>query len=917
MENSSYYSLNWLTSSQPGQSSSPSSFDDWPKERQSSSNHASATSSATLGELNDIFTELGAPTSTSSNSPSTSFYTPSSFYVTPHQAPFNAISYGSSWPSSSSSSAVPLSSYSTLNGATSSTVQPIQRPLQSPTQGAQMAIDPQLAGLAAQPTSQAQSLYSHSPPSSSPPPQHTSPPPQQAQHQAFSFSPGSTFHTNPGILQQYIQQQSPHLHLQQPQPQQAQQLTQGTLSPAALHSPSTFTTIPATSFYAPPRAQSPPFLQLQPPNVTSTSSTPSSSSQPTPQPPPSGPTPAEKRAQLYNSIKPMLQPTSFTGAGAVAALAKLLDEYGASEVDHQLRMEVLTKIRDGAGNHYFRAWAENPVALEITREWLKQAYSAQQDSPLSEMTMPLLHIIDRLPLTVDSLKTSKLGKLVVKLVKEHPTPAIKDMASNIERKWRRIVEGASSKAKEEDLKTKKRKLEAPSKAPTLAKKPAVGLTTSTKPIAVKKESSVSSLSSVAKPTTTKDAKSDSSFFSAPKAKPKLPSFKKAPPPAPGSVKKEMDMNVAQPSSIDPFQEALKSMKGRRGSPAIGPGPAATPPPGTSNTPPSASGTPAPGFTKLGKKKKSVTWAPDGSLESIKLIEPAVYDDDTIDGIHMNLRDLHGGEGAALHAHMFEETVDWSEPIPIEIPSDIEYPPRGEGSEEKMVQELREQTALSALYMSDAQVPDTPAEASNTIPEEDLDKDAVVMTSGPEVDSIFWSSDAAAAPPVPPVPNHLGAVADILSQLSATMNSAGGISSVAGTAGVPMTGIVSSGQDMVNLNNVDPMSLPTEQVQLLLQQLNPQASYNGGGDQPWPANPAANQFSQYGYGGGGDDNEPAGGMPSRWSEGRGRGRGRGRGSRGRGGGDEGFRHSKRKPCSFFQSGRCRYGDQCDFAHEMIS
>ncbi|KAF5393581.1 hypothetical protein D9757_000391 [Collybiopsis confluens] len=903
MESSNFYNLGWLASSQPGQTTSSTSFDDWPKESQTSTNHASPSSSATLGEVSDIFTELGGP--------------------------FNAISYGASWPASSSSSTVPLSSYSTLNGATSTSMQLIQRPPQSPTQ---MAIDPQLANLSAQSQSQTQSLYSQGTTTTSPPPQHTSPP-QQPQQQPFSFSSASSIY-HPSILQQLLQQQSPQLNLQI-QSQQPQQVQQGTLSPSALHPPSVFTTIPTNSFYAPSRAQSPPFLQLQPSNITSASSTPSSS-QPTPQPPPLGLSPAEKRAQLYNAIKPMLQASSFTGAGAVSALVKLLDEYGTLEVDSQLRMEVLTKIRDGAGNHYFRAWAENPIALEITREWLKQAYSAQQDSPISEMTMPLLHIIDRLPLTVESLKASKLGKLVVKLVKDHPTPVnrlvtlvhfedepesgrfpsafsssrclyysqifderktskanISDMASNIERKWRRIVEGASSKAKEEDLKSKKRKLDIPTKSLTSVKKPAVGSATSTKPIAVKKEPLSSSL--VVKPaTTTKDAKSDSSFFSAPKAKPKLPTFKRAPPPPPG--KKDMDMNIAQPSSIDPFQEALQSMRGRRGSPAIGSGSAATPPPGTSNTPPSTAGTPTPGLTKLGKKKKSVTWAPDGSLESIKLIEPAVYDDDTLDGIHLNLRDLHRGEGAALHAHLFEETIDWSEPIPIEIPRDIEYPPRGEGSEEKTVQEQREQTALSALYMSNDQVPDTPAEATNTIPEEDLDKDAMQMTSGPDVDHVFWSSDAAAlAAALPPV-NNYGAVADILSQLSA-MHSVGGVNGVAGAAGMPMIGTGSSGSsgenEMVNLNNVDAMSLPTEQVQLLLQQLNPQAPFNGaGGDQAWPAN----QFSQFGYG---DDIDSAG-PPSRWPEGRGRGRGKGRGRGGRG--DEGFKHSKRKPCSFFQSGR---------------
>lgn len=110
----------------------------------------------------------------------------------------------------------------------------------------------------------------------------------------------------------------------------------------------------------------------------------------------------------------------------------------------------------------------------------------------------------------------------------------------------------------------------------------------------------------------KDAKSDSSFFSAPKPKPKLPSFKKAPAPAP--VKKEE--NVAQPSSVDPFQEVLRTMKARKESPAV-----STPPP-TVNTPPQTNS-----LSKNGRKKKFVTWAPDAQLESVRLIERAVYDDD--------------------------------------------------------------------------------------------------------------------------------------------------------------------------------------------------------------------------------------------------------------------------------------------------
>jgi protein phosphatase 1 regulatory subunit 10 len=215
--------------------------------------------------------------------------------------------------------------------------------------------------------------------------------------------------------------------------------------------------------------------------------------------------------------------------------------------------------------------------------------------------------------------------------------AVKDMASNLERKWRQMLpqtkddpsknlkgdgeinEGgscppvflpASPLTPDADPKPKKRKLsEPPAKAGPPAKKAAVAVaSSSTKATTVKKETKSSAV---------KDAKSDSSFFSAPKPKPKLPSFRKAPVP----VKKEPDVNVAQPSSVDPFQEALKSMgKAWKETP--------TPLPGASVGSPSASAAAIPAIA--GKKKKSVTWAPESRLEQVKYIEKAIYDDDPVD-----------------------------------------------------------------------------------------------------------------------------------------------------------------------------------------------------------------------------------------------------------------------------------------------
>lgn len=725
--------------------------------------------------------------------------------------------FSSSWPQLSTTSTtgaqVPLSNYSSLNGATTSTTSPPRQP---------MAIDPALTNLNG----------------------------SALNGQTRSYYPLPSHNNTSFLLSQFYQQH-----------QQQQQQPQGTLSPQA--------------------------LQLLSPTF-STPSTSTSSLQPTAQ---------DRKDQLLTSLKPLLDPKAFTGAQAVASLAQQLESFGIQDVEQSTRLMILSKMRDHAPNHYFRAWTENPGAMDILRDWLKTAVANKNET--IEIIMPLLHIIDRLPLTVETLKTAKLGKLILKLVKDPPTPAIKDMASKVERKWRRLLEGAKGTPIEieeiEDSRSKKRK-EAPTKVSGLSapptKKPAVG---SVKPLA----SSATKKKEVVKPVVqpAQEVKTDSSFFST--TKKKLPSFTKKPPaPPPATVKKETETtNIAQPSSIDPFQEALRSMgKLRKESPV--------PTPSSSATPPQVGTASLTGLTKSGKKKKTVSWASPDKLESIKLIEKAIYDDDDpVDGGHFahSLRDLDRGEGAALHAHLFEETVDWSEPLLVEIPEDVESRPRGENSEEKVTQEQREQTALNALYMTPAQIPDTPAEASYTLTEVDVDKDVQHMILGPEVDSIFWSDPPPQPPPnqIQPIPTPtptMGmppSVSDLISQLGSTP--------------------VESSAALATLQ-----ALPPEQIQSLLQEVSamtqgqlPQPQQQQppfGHDPTWqPQN--QNQFA-FDYGSYHDDNnvDRAG-----WG-GRGRGGAVRGGPPGGGRGGGAFRQFRRKPCSFFQAGRCKYGDQCDFAHD---
>jgi hypothetical protein len=148
----------------------------------------------------------------------------------------------------------------------------------------------------------------------------------------------------------------------QPQSQQ-QQVSQGTLSPFALHAPH-LSAISPSSFY------------------TATSQSDLSVS------------PSQSRLEAFlNGIRSSLQPKNLSGGvRGVQQLVSKIVEFGISEVSAQTRFDILTKIRDNAGNNYFRAWLENMAAMDITREWLKAGATSNTDNQVLETVMPLLHV---------------------------------------------------------------------------------------------------------------------------------------------------------------------------------------------------------------------------------------------------------------------------------------------------------------------------------------------------------------------------------------------------------------------------------------------------------------------------------------------------------------------------------------------
>src|ERR1700676_5412811 len=172
----------------------------------------------------------------------------------------------------------------------------------------------------------------YSPPSNYSTPQFAQQQPQHPHSQSYQTNLHPSLSINPQYIQFYQQPQ-------QPQPQQSQM--QGTLSPHALHSPSSslMTSLMTPTFYS--HQQGPSTSQAVNPQA--------------------------RKDNFQAAIKPLLQPNSFTGAGAVNTLVTLITDYGSQDVGAQSRLEILTKIRDNAGNHYFRAWSENMTAIDITR----------------------------------------------------------------------------------------------------------------------------------------------------------------------------------------------------------------------------------------------------------------------------------------------------------------------------------------------------------------------------------------------------------------------------------------------------------------------------------------------------------------------------------------------------------------------
>ena len=215
----------------------PSSSNSWKEDTVNGDATEVGTSAGSQAgiDMNDFGIDLNAVSSTSTAMSPTS----QAFYSHPYSqhnyfmpGPFNAMPYGSvQWANQS----LPLSNYSSLDGATSSTPPQLSAAPSQHSSSQSLMIDPSLTTINGSDSTRQQ--LSHSPNPSAQPSQPSQPRSYSAfQHPTLSINPSyvlpSQFYSS--------------------QPQQASQ-SQGTLSPHVLHASSPSTTNSTTqSLYSPP-----------------------------------------------------------------------------------------------------------------------------------------------------------------------------------------------------------------------------------------------------------------------------------------------------------------------------------------------------------------------------------------------------------------------------------------------------------------------------------------------------------------------------------------------------------------------------------------------------------------------------------------------------------------------------------------
>lgn len=374
------------------------------------------------------------------------------------------------------------------------------------------------------------------------------------------------------------------------------------------------------------------------------------------------------------------------------------------------RVSVVQRMCEVGTPGYLKAFSSDIRGREILAAWLSDATPPRKaDIPddsetWKEVLCPLLELLLRLPIELDHLKDHVgLGKLITGAQKRARSERARKLADDVKEKWSALVPARPNPGEARD-------------SPPLApKRPAPGAPSE----GVKRARSTTPPSSVRSPADPISPARPSG--AARPASSLLPSShasaERKPSPQLTEARIPMRTGAAAKPTADPLAATRRSIRSTSNTTNANKDLAGfmsliDQQPAQSSSGPAAAPSAAPMERK--KRKKGVHWKDyDGMpLVAIKVIEPAVYDEDRdLSTKGTGALDIEeGGAFRQAHAEM-DEQIDWYPPreLLLHDPESGPLPERGRDSQTKIAQEEREKAHLLAVYMHPHEIPASPAE----------------------------------------------------------------------------------------------------------------------------------------------------------------------------------------------------------------
>ena len=394
-------------------------------------------------------------------------------------------------------------------------------------------------------------------------------------------------------------------------------------------------------------------------------------------------------AELSKSVTTILSESLIARDPTQAARALITLLSGVSGKDATRRTTpaerrlVVERMLQFGTSDFLAAFTPDLRAREILADWLSDATPPRktdvedQSEYWKEVLVPLLKLLQRLPIELDHLKDHVgLGKLITGVQKRARNEQAVRLADAIKDQWSALVSSA-------------RTTEAPASRTAAAAAPKRPAAAESREAAAKR---VRSNAEEVRP-----ASRAATTAKAPAASKPAATAAATPPPTRRTARTPTTQSNAN-KDLASFMSLIDQQQ---------PPSAAEAPKGTSS---------AAATSEKRRRKKSVHWRDhDGQqLVAVRMIEPAIYEDDETGG-HSSMgagaMDIEEGGAFRLAHTEMDEQIDWYAPLPLQLP---DAPPRGEQSQAKYEQEERERATLLVMYLNPGDIPESPAEPDSAV-----------------------------------------------------------------------------------------------------------------------------------------------------------------------------------------------------------